>query len=941
MLAMAPESPSDKYKFPHYLILDTNVVLDQIDVLEEAILTNIIILHTVLDEVKHKSSVVYKKLRDILKRPTRQFYVFVNEHHKDTYVDREPGETNNDRNDRAIRVAAHWYNKHLLESQRNVPKENRVRTVLITEDADNRRKAEEIGLTTCSIREYVESMSGHKMLADKLSQKNLEYAGPRTEFFPQHLAPAEIHDGIRTGKLKQGSFAASRENYLEGFCNVEGYELPVFLQGRVGLNRAVDGDIVAIEMLPEAEWSAPSEVILVADGHDVEAGKDEDVVDDDEDSLDKKKDKRGKVVEVEKRPTGKVVGIIRRKWRQYCGILQLNPNAGATKHLFISAERKIPKIRIETRQAENLSRNKIVVAIDQWPRHSRYPMGHFVRILGPIGDKTTENEVLLLENDVPHSKFSEEVLSCLPQMPWTITAEDYAKRVDLRELNICSVDPPGCNEIDDALHCRELSPGRFEVGVHIADVTHFIRPGTAVDREAANRATNVYLVDQRINMLPELLSCNLCSLEGGKERFAFSCIWELNENAEIVNTRFHKSVIKSKRALSYEEAQLLIDDPKQQDALTKGLRGLNMLAKKLKARRMERGALVLSSPEIRFHMDSETRDPIEVEAKKPRETNSMVEEFMLLANVSVAEKIEKEFPECAMLRRHPQPPAANFELLLKAAKYQGFEIAVGTGKELADSLDAAVKEDNAYFNTMLRIIATRCMMQAVYFISGTVQKVDFFHYGLAAPIYTHFTSPIRRYADVIVHRLLAACIAADSTYPELLDKRSSSLLCNNLNYRNRMAQQAERASVALNTHLFFRGKCQEEDGYVLFVRKNALTILIPKFGMEGTIYVADKNGQVIGDRPKFTYDEEDHTQTCQGVTFHAFDPVTVRLSLDSTNVQHQKIVLELVHPYIEGFSVAKDGGELKRKPTAAMEVDEEANSVLLSAKKKKKGGNKK
>lgn len=687
---------------------------------------------------------------------------------------------------------------------------------------------------------------------------------------------------------------------------------------------------MAIEMLPEEEWSGPSEVILVADGHDIEATNG-DVVDDEP------KVKIEKVTE--KRPTAKVVGIIRRKWRQYCGILQLNPNPGATKHLFISAERKIPKIRIETRQAEHLSRNKIVVAIDQWPRHSRYPMGHFVRVLGPIGNKETENEVLLLENDVPHSKFSEEVLSCLPKLPWIITDEDREKRVDLRDLFICSVDPPGCNEIDDALHCRQISENRYEVGVHIADVTHFIRPGTAVDREAANRATNVYLVDQRINMIPELLSCNLCSLEGEKERFAFSCIWELDEQAQIINTRFHKSIIRSKQALSYEQAQLLIDDPNQQDELTQGLRNLNKLSKILKARRMARGALVLSSPEIRFHMDSETRDPIEVVAKKPRETNSMVEEFMLLANVSVAEKIEKEFPECAMLRRHPQPPPANFELLLKAAKYQGFDIQVNTGKELADSLDLAVKEDNPYFNTMLRIIATRCMMQAVYFISGTVQTADFFHYGLAAPIYTHFTSPIRRYADVIVHRLLAACIGADSTYPELLDKRSSSLLCNNLNYRNRMAQQAERASVALNTHLFFRGKCQEEDGYVLFVRKNALTILIPKFGLEGTIYVADKNGQTVGGRPRFIFDEENHTQTCGNLTFHAFDPVTVRLSLDSTNVQHEKIVFELVQPYIEGFSVKRDEGELKRKSDDVMEVEDvvsvDKNTVV--SKKKKKG----
>lgn len=263
-------------------------------------------------------------------------------------------------------------------------------------------------------------------------------------------------------------------------------------------------------------------------------------------------------------------------------------------------------------------------------------------------------------------------------------------------------------------------------------------------------------------------------------------------------------------------------------------------------------ALVLASPEIRFQVDSETHDPIDVQAKKLRETNSMVEEFMLLANCSVAEKIEKEFPEFAMLRRHPCPPPSNFDPLIKAVRNQGFDIDTTTGKNLADSLDRIVKDDNPYFNTMLRILATRCMMQAVYFISGTLTQPEYFHYGLAAPIYTHFTSPIRRYADIIVHRLLAACIGADTPYAELLDKNKNALLCNNLNYRNRMAQYAGRASVALNTHLFFRNRTEEVEGYVLFVRKNALQILIPKYGLEGTIYLSGKNN----DNVKFIYNEE-------------------------------------------------------------------------------------
>lgn len=233
---------------------------------------------------------------------------------------------------------------------------------------------------------------------------------------------------------------------------------------------------------------------------------------------------------------------------------------------------------------------------------------------------------------------------------------------------------------------------------------------------------------------------------------------------------------------------------------------------------------MLASPEIRFEVDSETHDPIDVEAKQIRDTNSMVEEFMLLANCTVAEHIAKNFPECAMLRRHPKPPPSNFDPLVKAGRNQGFEIQAETGKELADSLDKAVKPENPYFNVMIRILATRCMMQAVYFISGTCPRDEFFHYGLATPIYTHFTSPIRRYSDIIVHRLLAATIGADTTYAGLLDKHSNSSLCNNLNYRHKMAQYAGRASVALNTHLFFRGKTQEEEAYVLFVRKNALQV---------------------------------------------------------------------------------------------------------------------
>ena len=345
----------------------------------------------------------------------------------------------------------------------------------------------------------------------------------------------------------------------------------------------------------------------------------------------------------------------------------------------------------------------------------------------------------------------------------------------------------------------------------------------------------MYLCDKRIDMVPELLSSNLCSLRDDGDRLAFSCMWTMNERAEIIDCKFMKSVIRSKGSMTYALAQTLINDTTQNTAVTKGLRGLNKLAKILKERRTQAGALTLASAEVRFHVDSETHDPIDLQTKEIRETNSMVEEFMLLANCSVAEHIQKEFAECAVLRRHPEPPNSNFDQLRNSAKARGLELTTDTSRQLALSLDALEDYKEApYVATLLRIMATRCMMQAVYFCSGF--ETDFRHYGLAAPIYTHFTSPIRRYSDIMVHRLLAASIDADTTFPDLLDKQEIQRVCQNLNLRNRMSQYAQRASVGLHTQMFFRNKVDNKKAYVIFARKNAVQVLIMEYGLEGKFF---------------------------------------------------------------------------------------------------------
>uniref|UniRef100_A0A3P9DRB7 Protein DIS3 homolog n=1 Tax=Maylandia zebra TaxID=106582 RepID=A0A3P9DRB7_9CICH len=826
--------------YPHYLVPDTNVVLHQIDILEDPVICNVIILQTVLQEVRHRSAPVYKRLKDIIHEKEKRFYTFTNEHHRDTFIEREPGESANDRNDRAIRVAVKWYSQHLKTFESDT---DGLKVVLLTNDQGNKQKAQDNGLLVYKCEEYVKSLIANPELVDRLalsSDDKNEITSSKV-LFPEHLPLSRIQTGIKSSSFLQGTFRASRDNYLEATVFVQGEgedSTEVLIQGLQNLNRAVHQDVVAVQLLPRSEWVAPSSVVL----------QDEGTAKDDEDA----EEEEGKVTAVEaaRKPTGKVVGIIKRNWRPFCGMLNVSQIKESTRHLFTPADRRIPRIRIETRQASTLSGQRIMVAIDGWPKDSRYPNGHFVRSLGGAGEKDTEEEVLLLEHDVPHQAFSQAVLSFLPKMPWAITPEDMMKREDLRPLTVCSVDPPGCTDIDDALHCRELENGNLEVGVHIADVSHFIRPGNALDKEAANRGTTVYLCGKRIDMVPELLSSNLCSLRSNVDRLAFSCIWEINHKAEILKTRFTKSVINSKASLTYAEAQMRIDDTNKNDDITKSLRGLNKLAKILKRQRIEKGALTLSSLEVRFHMDSETHDPIDLQTKELMETNSMVEEFMLLANISVAQKIYDEFSECALLRKHPAPPPSNYDILIKAAKSK-VKIHTDSAKALADSLDAAKVDGFPYFNTLLRILATRCMMQAVYFCSG--MDSDFHHYGLASPIYTHFTSPIRRYADIIVHRLLAVAIGADTTYPDLMDKHKQSALCNNLNYRHKMSQYAQRASVAFHTQLFFKSRgILNEEGFVLFVRKNAIIVLIPKFGLEGTVFFDSKDKV----SPNIVFEEE-------------------------------------------------------------------------------------
>ncbi|CAI5531049.1 unnamed protein product, partial [Closterium sp. Naga37s-1] len=1006
----------------------------------------------------------------------------------DTYIKAEPGESPNDRNDRAIRVAAQWYQQHLG---------GKVPVVLITDDKANLAKAVAGGTKAMRVREYVASLGSVELMdlvvsagdgeegeggeggaggeGDKAAREE-ENRGLRTNLsrskrkriYSDHKPMSVITAGLQRGLYHQGKLRVSRYNCFEAFVGSESLGDEILVIGRCDMNRAVDGDVVAVELLPREQWKEPTSGALREreDDHDDAAGElggwdgigscvsivqfwspaphsfrvcfgalhrtlsesalepctaifpslfwvDGDVVavellpweqwkeptsgalrkrEDDQVplstpptplpspfslplpirppqyplllptflsciltaeeqgeeesvglppasaddapstlssaaaalSLDKGGDGKGegggggggkeggggderKGPSELARPTGRVVGVIKRNWRTYAGSLapmRTPPASGGAlvRALFVAADRRVPRIRVETRQAAQLMGKRILVAIDSWQPDSAFPSGHYVKTLGDIGDRETESELLLMENDIDARPFSQQVLACLPPLPWSVSPLDVTdprtKREDLRHVRVFSVDPIGCRDIDDALHCVPLPNGNFDVGVHIADVTNFVLPGTPLDVEASQRGTSVYLVERRIDMLPKPLTEDICSLRGGVERLAFSCIWEMTPEAEIISVRFTKSVIKSAAALSYVEAQARMDDERMHDDLTRDLRNLNRLAKVMRQRRIDRGALTLASPEVKFEIDTETHDPLDVGMYLVREANHMIEEFMLAANVSVAEKILQRFASCSLLRRHPTPSPNMFEPLLRTAEAVGIAVDTSSSKNLADSLDRAVGPD-PYFNKLIRILTTRCMTQAVYFPSGQLAPAEYHHYGLAAPIYTHFTSPIRRYADVVVHRLLAAAIGLTPLPDQTKDKSALTALTDNLNYRNRNAQMAGRASVELHTLIFFRTRPTDAEGRIVMVRSNGLIVFVPKYGIEGPVYLVPKEppkgkaaavaaaNKLDGNAPSSDWVVDEKSQTVESKDgkrrFKVLDTVTVHIEPSSAS----------------------------------------------------------
>jgi exosome complex exonuclease DIS3/RRP44 len=654
-----------------------------------------------------------------------------------------------------------------------------------------------------------------------------------------------VHELTTSGRGFIGLFSLSRLARDDSTVRTQKYE--IIVRPKRNQNRAIDGDTVAVELLPETEFLRVGNATF---------------------------------------PTGKVVAILKSAQRVICGTIQAPQSLTNDWQnvLVVPMDVALPKIRIRTRKVEQLLGCRIQVVIDGWSQNSKYPSGHCIATIGQSGDRHTESEVILLSRQIPHDNFPPAVLECLPPDDYQPSAQELATRRDLRDRMVVSIDPPGCTDIDDALHARRLSENECEIGVHIADVSYFVREGTTLDLEARERGTSVYLVEKRINMLPGLLSENLCSLMGGVERFAFSVVATLDINtAETKDIWFGRTVIRNRDSMSYQKAQRLVDDASDHSEITESIRMLLHLSRIMRAKRLENGALKLSSPQLHFHLDSETQEPLSGELYEHEEVNSLVEEFMLYANIEVARRIWKDFPQSAMLRRHESPLATRFDSLNRALKRFNMQLDLESNKSLTETLDAVAAQD-PNLDGIVRMLTTRCMQRAQYFAAGTQNYDRFAHYGLAMPIYTHFTSPIRRYCDLIVHRQLAIAVGCEAPSDICASKQQISAIADNLNFRHCMAQEAGRDSSQLFMMEMLRKTPNRiERGKVTQIKPTVFVVLLEQFGVEGHVHV---------DGEKWSFSEQEETLSSGSVTIRIFDTIPVRVNVTPMNM-HGRSRLDL------------------------------------------------
>ena len=553
-------------------------------------------------------------------------------------------------------------------------------------------------------------------------------------------------------------------------------------------------------------------------------------------------------------PEAEVVEIIEKAEQTFVGTIQVEKHYAflSTDSKFLANDILIPRTKLKGGK----DGDKAVARITSWPEGKKNPIGEIVDILGKTGENNAEIHAILAEYGLPY-RYPESVEKAAAKIEAGITDEVVASRLDMRNVTTFTIDPKDAKDFDDALSIRRLENGNYEIGVHIADVTHYVTPDSIIDREAQKRATSVYLVDRVVPMLPEHLCNGICSLRPNEDKLSFSCIFEMDEDANIKSSNIARTVTRSNRRFTYEEAQEIIETGVGEYA--QEILMLDHMAKIMRKHRYENGAIEFDRAEVRFEID-ETGHPIDVYFKVSKDANKLIEEFMLLANRTVAQAIglphDKKKAKAFVYRVHDMPDPGKLADLSSLSRTFGYKVkADGSAKEVNRSLNRMLLDVKGKGEeNLLSTLALRAMAKAVY----TTQNIG--HYGLGFEYYTHFTSPIRRYPDMMVHRLLDRYLNGGRS----VNVAKLEDLCKHSSAMEQLAANAERASIKykqveyLNDHLgeVFTGVISGVTEWGLFVEldENKCEGLVPVRDLADDYYDLDeRNYCLVGRRGNSRY----------------------------------------------------------------------------------------